>query len=210
MWNVTPYPGYISCDDCPSLGKCVFLSVWECVCVPAATTGLILANWSLNVSADTPPPAYMPPDEQLGQESQSMETSSPLVAPNMPRGGKDKRIMRRWHYSDNITAGEIPTRKYILKVYGSQRPLTEGTTWLRWKIAGKMFPLVSAYLLVHLNSIHYSWWCIPVKIKPDFCFELPYSSAKALRSQCCTTEKLTIQFPILYKNNLRISSSPIK
>ncbi|KAK1904734.1 Mothers against decapentaplegic like 5 [Dissostichus eleginoides] len=36
--------------------------------------------------ADTPPPAYMPPDEQLGQESQSMETSSPLVAPNMPRG----------------------------------------------------------------------------------------------------------------------------
>uniref|UniRef100_A0A3Q1I1V9 Mothers against decapentaplegic homolog n=1 Tax=Acanthochromis polyacanthus TaxID=80966 RepID=A0A3Q1I1V9_9TELE len=36
--------------------------------------------------ADTPPPAYMPPDEQLGQESQSMETSSSLVPQNMARG----------------------------------------------------------------------------------------------------------------------------
>ncbi|XP_029966557.1 mothers against decapentaplegic homolog 5 [Salarias fasciatus] len=36
--------------------------------------------------ADTPPPAYMPPDEQLGQESQSMDTSSSLVPQNMARG----------------------------------------------------------------------------------------------------------------------------
>ncbi|XP_061541862.1 mothers against decapentaplegic homolog 5 isoform X1 [Phyllopteryx taeniolatus] len=36
--------------------------------------------------ADTPPPAYMPPDEQLGQESQSMETSTSLVPQSMARG----------------------------------------------------------------------------------------------------------------------------
>lgn len=51
-------------------------------------TGLILTNRSLIVPADTPPPAYMPPDEQLGQESQSMETSSSLVPPNIARGGE--------------------------------------------------------------------------------------------------------------------------
>lgn len=63
-----------------------------CVCVsvylPATTTGPILTNCSRHVSADTPPPAYMPPDEQMGQESQSMDTSSNLVPPNMARGGE--------------------------------------------------------------------------------------------------------------------------
>lgn len=54
-----------------------------CVCQ------LVCANYPLNVSADTPPPAYMPPDEQLGQESQSMETSSSLVPPNVARGGEE-------------------------------------------------------------------------------------------------------------------------
>lgn len=60
-----------------------------CVYLPATTTGLILPNCSLNDSADTPPPAYMPPDEQLCQESQSMETGSSLVPPNMARGGEE-------------------------------------------------------------------------------------------------------------------------
>ncbi|XP_016145141.1 mothers against decapentaplegic homolog 1-like [Sinocyclocheilus grahami] len=37
--------------------------------------------------SDTPPPAYMPPDEQMGQDgSQSMETGSSMVPQNMPRG----------------------------------------------------------------------------------------------------------------------------
>ncbi|XP_016379608.1 mothers against decapentaplegic homolog 5-like [Sinocyclocheilus rhinocerous] len=37
--------------------------------------------------ADTPPPAYVPPDEQMGQDgSQSMETGSSMVPQNMPRG----------------------------------------------------------------------------------------------------------------------------
>lgn len=70
--------------------------MWVCVCVwestsvylPATTTGLILTNCSRHVSADTPPPAYMPPDEQMGQESQSMDTSNNLVPPNMARGGE--------------------------------------------------------------------------------------------------------------------------
>lgn len=83
MWNLTPCLGYRSCDDCWSLGKCV--SVY----LPATTTGPILTNCSRNVSADTPPPAYMPPDEQMGQESQSMDTSSNLVPPNMARGGEN-------------------------------------------------------------------------------------------------------------------------
>lgn len=43
---------------------------------------------SLNVSADTPPPAYMPPDEPIGQEPQSMETNSSLVPQSIARGGE--------------------------------------------------------------------------------------------------------------------------
>lgn len=40
-------------------------------------------------AADTPPPAYMPPDEQMGQDgTQSMETGSSMPPQNMPRGGK--------------------------------------------------------------------------------------------------------------------------
>lgn len=101
MWNLTPFPGYRSCDDCWSPGRreCVCMSVFLCVSdyLPAATTGLILTNCSLNVSADTPPPAYMPPDEQLGQESQSMETSSSLVPPNMARGGEELHTVTRRH-----------------------------------------------------------------------------------------------------------------
>lgn len=66
--------------------------MWVCesmsVYLPATTTGLILTNCSRHVSADTPPPAYMPPDEQMGQESQSMDTSNNLVPPNMARGGE--------------------------------------------------------------------------------------------------------------------------
>lgn len=58
------------------------------VYLPATTTGLILTNCSRHVSADTPPPAYMPPDEQMGQESQSMDTSNNLVPPSMARGGE--------------------------------------------------------------------------------------------------------------------------
>lgn len=52
----------------------------------------VINNWtcsSLTVLADTPPPAYMPPDEQLGQESQSMDTTSSLVPPNLARGGEE-------------------------------------------------------------------------------------------------------------------------
>lgn len=94
MWNLTPFPGYRSCDDCWSPGR----HVCEFDYLPAATTGLILTNCSLNVSADTPPPAYMPPDEQLGQESQSMETSSSLVQPNMARGGEEFTQLH-WQYS---------------------------------------------------------------------------------------------------------------
>lgn len=69
---------------CACMRECVSTSVY----LPATTTGLILTNCSRHVSADTPPPAYMPPDEQMGQESQSMDTSSNLVAPNMARGGE--------------------------------------------------------------------------------------------------------------------------
>lgn len=58
----------------------------KCVCVCACNQQLDSTNSSFNVLADTPPPAYMPPDEQLGQESQSMDTSSSLVPPNMTRG----------------------------------------------------------------------------------------------------------------------------
>lgn len=76
---------------------CVYECVFVCDYLPAATTGLILTNCSLNVSADTPPPAYMPPDEQLGQESQSMETSSSLVPPNMARGGEELHTVTRRH-----------------------------------------------------------------------------------------------------------------
>lgn len=67
---------------------CVRVCESTSVYLPATTTGLILTNCSRHVSADTPPPAYMPPDEQMGQESQSMDTSSNLVAPNMARGGE--------------------------------------------------------------------------------------------------------------------------
>lgn len=42
--------------------------------------------------ADTPPPAYMPPDEQMGQDnSQSMDTSNtmiPQIMPNISTRGK--------------------------------------------------------------------------------------------------------------------------
>lgn len=38
--------------------------------------------------ADTPPPAYMPPDEPIGQEPQSMETNSSLVPQSIARGGE--------------------------------------------------------------------------------------------------------------------------
>lgn len=91
------------------------------MCLPATTTGLILANCSLNVSADTPPPAYMPPDEQLGQESQSMETSSSLVPPNMARGGEEGTQLQLQHIYVQKTLitqqkkGEMPTRKSSLK-----------------------------------------------------------------------------------------------
>lgn len=52
-------------------------------------------NSCLYVLADTPPPAYMPPDEQLGQESQSMDTSSSLVPPNMTRAGEEYIVTPR-------------------------------------------------------------------------------------------------------------------
>lgn len=43
-------------------------------------------------AADTPPPAYMPPDEQMGQDnSQSMDTSNtmiPQIMPNISTRGK--------------------------------------------------------------------------------------------------------------------------
>lgn len=42
--------------------------------------------------ADTPPPAYMPPDDQMGQDnSQSMDTSNtmiPQIMPNISTRGK--------------------------------------------------------------------------------------------------------------------------
>lgn len=59
------------------------------MCACLRNQQLEFANSSLHVLADTPPPAYMPPDEQLGQESQSMDTTSSLVPPNMARGGEE-------------------------------------------------------------------------------------------------------------------------
>lgn len=36
-------------------------------------------------AADTPPPAYMPPDDQMGQDnSQSMDTSNSMIPQIMP------------------------------------------------------------------------------------------------------------------------------
>lgn len=63
---------------------CVCLCAGVCVC----NQQLEFTCSFLSVLADTPPPAYMPPDEQLGQESQSMDTTSSLVPPNIARGGE--------------------------------------------------------------------------------------------------------------------------
>lgn len=72
-------------------GSSVYVSV-RCKCVDShlssAAAGLLTIRplWS-SVPADTPPPAYMPPDEQMGQEG-SMETSSSGPR-NMPSGGEE-------------------------------------------------------------------------------------------------------------------------
>jgi hypothetical protein len=49
-----------------------------------------LLSWDFNLShflllADTPPPAYMPPDEQMGQDnSQPMDTGNNMIPQIMP------------------------------------------------------------------------------------------------------------------------------
>lgn len=49
--------------------------------------------------ADTPPPAYMPPDDQMGQDnSQSMDTSNtmiPQIMPNISTRGKLYSMMQK-------------------------------------------------------------------------------------------------------------------
>lgn len=63
------------------------MRVCVCLCAGVCNQQLEFTCSHLSVLADTPPPAYMPPDEQLGQESQSMDTTSSLVPPNLARGG---------------------------------------------------------------------------------------------------------------------------
>ncbi|CDQ85071.1 unnamed protein product, partial [Oncorhynchus mykiss] len=81
--------GVCVCDwTCMRSTPLVYVSV-RCKCVDShlssAAAGLltICPLWS-SLPADTPPPAYMPPDEQMGQEG-SMETSSSGPR-NMPSG----------------------------------------------------------------------------------------------------------------------------
>ena len=70
---------------CPSA-----VSVWTAICHLQQLVSLTIRPLWSSLPADTPPPAYMPPDEQMGQEG-AMEISSSGPR-NMPSGGEESEL----------------------------------------------------------------------------------------------------------------------